>query len=76
MFLVTVLGLLALFSFISILVSGDASEPQVDPRDNLPAWPRFGLRCPIAGRRTGLAHDRAPRLHRSRAPAVRGPCPF
>ena len=44
MFLVTVLGLLALFSFISILVSGDASEPQVDPRDNFPAWPRFGLR--------------------------------
>jgi hypothetical protein len=44
MFVITVLGLLALFSFISILVSSDASEPQVDPRDNFPAWPRFGLR--------------------------------
>lgn len=44
MFVITVLGLLALFSFISILLGGDASEPQVDPRDNLPAWPRFGLR--------------------------------
>ncbi len=44
MFVATVLGLLALFSFISILVSGDAPEPQVDPHDNLPEWPRFGLR--------------------------------
>jgi hypothetical protein len=40
----SVLGLLALFCFLSILLSGDDSEPQVDPRDNLPIWARFGMR--------------------------------
>jgi hypothetical protein len=43
MVIATVLGLLALFSFVSILLSGD--EPaEADPRDKLPAWARFGLR--------------------------------
>ena len=44
MILAAVLGLLALFSFISILLSGDDSEPQVDPRDSLPLWARYGMR--------------------------------
>lgn len=44
MVLATVLGLLALFSFLSVLLSGDDSEPQVGPRDNLPGWARFGMR--------------------------------
>jgi hypothetical protein len=44
MILACVLGLLALFSFISILLGGDESEPQVDPRDSLPIWARFGMR--------------------------------
>ena len=44
MVLATVLGLLTLFSFISILLSGDDSELQVDPRDSLPIWARFGVR--------------------------------
>lgn len=44
MILATVLGLLALFSFISILLSDDDSEPQADPRDSLPVWARFGMR--------------------------------
>ena len=44
MIFATVLGLLALFSFISILLSGDDSELQVDPRDSLPIWARFGVR--------------------------------
>ena len=44
MILATVLGLLALFSFISILVSGDDELSEADPRDQLPTWARFGLR--------------------------------
>jgi hypothetical protein len=40
----TVLALLALFSFVSILMSGDDELPQGDPRDRLPTWARFGLR--------------------------------
>jgi hypothetical protein len=44
MILATVLGLLALFSFISILLSGDHTEPQVDPRERLPIWARYGMR--------------------------------
>jgi hypothetical protein len=44
MILATVLGLLALFSFISILLSGDDSEPQADPRERLPIWARYGIR--------------------------------
>jgi hypothetical protein len=32
----TVLGFLALFSFVSMLVSGDNELPQGDPRDRLP----------------------------------------
>ena len=44
MVLATVLGLLALFSFVSILLSGDDELPEADPRDQLPTWARFGLR--------------------------------
>ena len=44
MIFATVLGLLALFCFVSILLSGDDSEPQADPRDALPFWARFALR--------------------------------
>jgi hypothetical protein len=43
MIIATALGLLALFSFISILLSGD-ERSEVDPRDQLPVWARFGLR--------------------------------
>ena len=44
MIIATVLGLLSLFSFISILLSGGDSEPQADPRDSLPTWARYGMR--------------------------------
>jgi len=44
MVIASVLGLLALFSFVSILLSGGDELPEVDPRDRLPAWVRFGLR--------------------------------
>ncbi len=44
MIIATVLGLLALFSFVSVLLSGDDKSPEVDPRDRLPTWARFGLR--------------------------------
>jgi hypothetical protein len=44
MIIATVLGLLALFSFVSILLSGDDELPEVDPRDRLPTWARFGMR--------------------------------
>jgi hypothetical protein len=44
MIIASVLGLLALFSFVSILLSGDDELPEVDPRDRIPAWARFGLR--------------------------------
>jgi hypothetical protein len=44
MIIATVLGLLALFSFVSILLSGDDELPEADPRDKLPTWARFGLR--------------------------------
>jgi hypothetical protein len=44
MVIATVLGLLALFSFLSILLSGDDELPEVSPRDQLPVWAIFGLR--------------------------------
>ena len=44
MIIATVLALLALFSFVSTLLSGDEDLPEADPRDQLPAWARFGLR--------------------------------
>lgn len=44
MIIATVFGLLALFSFISILLSSDDELPEADPRDQLPTWARFGLR--------------------------------
>jgi hypothetical protein len=44
MIIATVLGLLALFSFVSILLSGDDELPEADPRDRLPVWARYGLR--------------------------------
>ena len=40
----SVLGLLALFCFPSILLSADDSEPQGDPRDSLPTWARAEMR--------------------------------
>ena len=36
MIIATVLGLLALFSFVSILLSGDDELTEADPRDQLP----------------------------------------
>lgn len=44
MILATVLGLLALFSFISILLSGEDEHLPADPRNSLPTWARFGIR--------------------------------
>jgi len=44
MVLASVLGLLALFCFPSILLSGDDSEPQEDPRASLPTWARVEMR--------------------------------
>ncbi len=44
MILATVLGLLALFSVVSILLSDHDSEPQADPRERLPIWARYGMR--------------------------------
>ena len=44
MIIATVLGLLALLSFVSILLSGDDELAEADPRDRLPVWARFGLR--------------------------------
>jgi hypothetical protein len=44
MILASVLGLLALFSFLSILLSGDDSEPQVASQDKLPVWALYGKR--------------------------------
>ena len=44
MIIATVLGLLALFSFVSILLSGGDEPSVADPRDKLPTWARFGLR--------------------------------
>ncbi len=42
MLIATVIGLLALFSFISLLLTGDDSDTRTDPRDQLPLWARFG----------------------------------
>jgi hypothetical protein len=44
MIIATVLGLLALFTVVSILLSNDDELPEADPRDRLPAWARYGLR--------------------------------
>jgi len=44
MVIATVLGLLALFSIVSLLLSGEDELTEVDPRDKLPAWARFSLR--------------------------------
>jgi hypothetical protein len=44
MVIASVLGLLALFSFVSILLSGDDELPEADPRDQVPTWARFGMR--------------------------------
>lgn len=45
MVVATLFGLLALFAFVSILLSGeeDAMAP-TDPRDSLPLWARFATR--------------------------------
>jgi hypothetical protein len=42
MLLATVIGLLALFSFVSLLVGSDDVDSRTDPRDQLPMWARFG----------------------------------
>lgn len=45
MIIATVIGLLALLSFVSILLSGDDELPEANnPRDRLPDWARYGLR--------------------------------
>ena len=36
-----VIGVLALVSFISLLVTGEDGESRTDPRDQLPMWARF-----------------------------------
>ena len=41
MLVAIVIGLLALFSFISLLANGDDSETSTDPREHLPMWARF-----------------------------------
>ncbi len=43
MVIATVLGLLALFAFVSLLLSGE-DQPEVDPREKLLLWARYGLR--------------------------------
>ena len=37
-------ALLALFSFVSILLSSDEGREGTDPRDHLAAWTRYGMR--------------------------------
>ena len=44
MIIATVLGLLVLFSFVSILLSGADELPEEDPRARLPLWARYTLR--------------------------------
>ena len=44
MIIATVLGLLALFAFLSLLLSGEDELLEADPRDRLPVWARYGLR--------------------------------
>ncbi|MCU0483931.1 MAG: hypothetical protein MUC54_06650 [Chloroflexi bacterium] len=45
MVIVTLFGLLALFSFVSIVLSGEEDDQvPVDPRDLLPLWARFATR--------------------------------
>lgn len=45
MIIATTLGLLALFSLISILLSGeDGQDPQAFRRDEFPFWLRYGHR--------------------------------
>jgi len=43
MIIATVIGLLALFSILSILLGGDdASDPRGNGREELPFWLRYG----------------------------------
>ncbi len=42
MLLAAVIGLLALLSFISLLLTGGDGDTRRDPRDELPMWARFG----------------------------------
>ena len=37
-------ALLALFAFVSILLSSDEGREGTDPRDHLAAWTRYGMR--------------------------------
>jgi hypothetical protein len=44
MLLASAVGLLALFAFVSILLSSDEGREGTDPRDHLAAWTRYGMR--------------------------------
>jgi len=44
MVVATLFGLLALFAFVSILLSGEDDQAPTDPRDSLPLWARFAAR--------------------------------
>jgi hypothetical protein len=44
MLLASAVGLLALFAFVSILLSSDEGREGTDPSDHLAAWTRYGMR--------------------------------
>ena len=44
MLLASSVALLALFAFVSILLSSDEGREGADPRDHLAAWTRYGMR--------------------------------
>jgi len=44
MLLASSVALLALFAFVSILLSSDEGREGTDPRDHLAAWTRYGMR--------------------------------
>jgi hypothetical protein len=44
MLIASAVALLALFAFVSILLSSDEGREGTDPRDHLAAWTRYGMR--------------------------------
>jgi hypothetical protein len=44
MLIASSVALLALFAFVSILLSSDEGREGTDPRDHLAAWTRYGMR--------------------------------
>jgi hypothetical protein len=44
MLLASSVALLALFAFVSILLSSDEGREGTDPRNHLAAWTRYGMR--------------------------------